>query len=129
MKSMKTIIGGAALAGLLALAPVAQTPASATKTVAPVKAAKTMKAVAAKSDADIQSDIQQRLAAAPKLKSGNITVAVSNAVATFTGSVKNSGSKGGVSSLAKAAGAKKVVNNITVEKAEKPAKAAAPVKH
>ena len=131
MKSMKTIIGGAALAGLLALAAVAQTPATApaTKTVAPVKAAKAMKTVAAKSDADIQSDIQQRLAAAPKLKSENISVAVSNAVATFTGSVKNAGSKGGVSSLAKAAGAKKVVNNITVEKAEKPAKAMAPAKH
>ena len=129
MKSMNTIISGAALAGLLALAAVAQTPTTATKTVAPVKAAKPMKTVAAKSDADIQSDIQQRLAAAPKLKSENISVAVSNAVATFTGSVKNAGSKGGVSSLAKAAGAKKVINNLTVEKAEKPAKAAAPVKH
>ena len=129
MKSMKTIIGSAALAGLLALAAVAQTPAPATKTVAPVKAAKPAKTVATKSDADIQVDIQKRLAAAPKLKSENISVAVSNAVATFTGSVKNAGSKGGVSSLAKAAGAKKVVNNITVEKAEKPAKAAAPVKH
>ena len=129
MKSMKTIIGGAALAGLLALAAVAQTPAPATKTVAPVKAAKPAKTVTVKSDADIQADIQKRLAAAPKLKSENISVAVSNAVATFTGSVKNAGSKGGVSSLAKAAGAKSVVNNITVEKAEKPAKTAAPVKH
>ena len=35
----------------------------------------------------------------------------------------------GVSSLAKAAGAKSVVNNITVEKPAVPVKAAAPAKH
>ena len=49
---------------------------------------------------------------------------MSGGVATFTGTVKNSGSKGGVVSLAKAAGAKSVVNNITIEKPAKPAPAA-----
>ena len=136
MKSMKTIISGAALSGLLALAAVAQTPMTATKpvtkpmtkTVAPVAAAKPMKTVAVKNDADIQADIQKRLTAAPKLKSENINATVSGGIATFTGSVKNAGSKGGVSSLAKAAGAKSVVNNITIEKPAMPAKTAAPAK-
>ena len=129
MKSMKTIITGTALIGLWALAAIAQTPAPAAKTVAPVKAAKPMKTVVAKSDADIQADIQKRLAAAPKLKSENISSTVASGVATFSGTVKNASSKGGVSSLAKAAGAKSVVNNITVEKPAAPVKAAAPAKH
>ncbi len=118
MNRMNTLLSGAALLGLLSFAAIAQTPAPApAKQTA--KSSKAMKPV--KSDADIQADIQKRLAEAPKLKSENISVSVANGVATFTGVVKNSGSKGGVSSLAKAAGAKSVVNNITVEKPAKPA--------
>lgn len=119
MNKMKTVLGSTVLASLLALGAIAQT-ATPHKTMQATKPAKT--APAAKSDADIQADIQKRLSEAPKLKSENISVAVSGGVATFTGTVSNSGSKGGISSLAKAAGAKKVVNNITVQKAVKAAK-------
>lgn len=119
MNNLKTIIGGVTLVGLLALGAIAQTPA-ANKPMHATKPAKTIPV--AKSDAEIQTDIQKRLAAAPKLKSENISVAVSGGVATFTGTVSNSGSKGGVSSLAKAAGAKKVINSITVQKMAKAAK-------
>ena len=122
MNKMKTMISSTMLVGLLVLGAVAQTPAP-NKTMQVTKPAKAAKvAPAAKSDADIQADIQKRLSEAPKLKSENISVAVSGGVATFTGTVNNSGSKGGVHSLAKAAGAKKVVNNITVQKAVKAAK-------
>lgn len=127
MKAMTNMIGGLMLAGMLALGVVAQTPAPSktTPTPKPAKAAKAAKAAPAmKSDADIQADIQKRLSEAPKLKSEAISASVSGGVATFTGTVKNSGSKGGVNSLAKAAGAKSVVNNITVEKPAKPAKPA-----
>lgn len=129
MNKMKTIIGSIALTGLLACAAMAQTttPNKVMNATKPAKAAKV--APAAKSDADIQADIQKRLAAAPKLKSENINVAVSGGVATFSGTVSNSGSKGGVSSLAKAAGAKQVVNNITVQKAVQTTTAPKPAKH
>ncbi len=123
MTKMKTMIGSLALVGLLAFGAVAQTPTAA-KTMHVTKPAKVTPA--AKSDADIQADIQKRLAAAPKLKSENISVAVSGGVATFSGTVANSGSKGGVSSLAKAAGAKQVVNNITIQKVAKAAAAKKP---
>lgn len=122
MTKMKTLIGSAVLAGLLAGGVLAKTPAQ-NQTQNATKPAKTAKATpAAKSDSDIQSDIQKRLSEAPKLKSENISVAVSGGVATFTGTVSSGGAKGGVNSLAKAAGAKKVVNNITVQKPAKPAK-------
>ena len=125
MKRMKTILSGAALLGLLSLAAFGQTPAPAPAKQS-TKSSKTMKP--AKSDAEIQADIQKRLSEAPKPKSENISVSVANGVATFTGTVKSSGAKGGVSSLAKAAGAKSVVNNITIEKPAKPAPAAKPAK-
>lgn len=112
MNRLKTIIVSGTLVGALAFAVVAQTPSQAK----PMHAPKQAKVATVKSDADIQADIQKRLSQAPKLKSENISVAVSGGVATFTGTVSNSGSKGGVNSLAKAAGAKKVVNNITVHK-------------
>jgi hypothetical protein len=120
MKTMISVISGLTLAGMLAIGVAAQTstPAPAPKPAAMSKAAPT-----AKSDAEILADIQKRLAAAPKLKLENISASVTNGVATFSGVVKNSGSKGGVVSLAKAAGAKSVVNNLTIEKPAKPAPA------
>lgn len=117
MNNLKTMIASVGLIGLLAFGALAQTPTKTEKVTKPAKMA-----AAVKSDADIQADIQKRLSEAPKLKSENISVAVSGGVATFTGTVSNSGSKGGVSSLAKAAGAKKVINNITVQKVAKAAK-------
>lgn len=126
MRTMKKIIGGLILTGMISIGVAAQTPAPAQITTAPKHMAKT--ASLAKSDSDIQADIQKRLAAAPKLKSENIKVSVSGGVATFTGAVQNAGSKGGVSSLAKAAGARSVVNNISIEKVAPHAKTAAPIK-
>jgi osmotically-inducible protein OsmY len=120
MKTMTNVISGLTLAGMLAISVAAQT---STPAPAPKPAAMSKAAPAAKSDAEILTDIQKRLAAAPKLKSENISASVTNGVAIFTGVVKNSGSKGGVVSLAKAAGAKSVVNNLTIEKPAKPAPA------
>jgi osmotically-inducible protein OsmY len=74
---------------------------------------------APKSDSEIQSCIESKLASSSKLKDQSFSVSVNNGVATFTGTAKNSGSKSGVSSLAKSCGSKQVVNNITVEKAGK----------
>ena len=127
MNKMKTIIGSVALTGLLAFGAMAQTPAQNKTPNTTMQVTKP--APVTKSDADIQSDIQKRLAAAPKLKSEKINVAVSGGIATFSGTVSNPGSKGGVSSLAKAAGAKQVVNNITEQKAVQAAAATKPAKH
>ena len=68
-----------------------------------------------KADADIQADIQKGLAANAKLKAEPITVSVAGGVATFAGTVKNTGNKNAVPGIAKKAGAKSTVNNITVE--------------
>ena len=67
-----------------------------------------------KSDADIQKCITDKLAASASLKDQGITVAVSNGVATLTGKVKNAGSKGAATNLAKGCGAKSVTNELTV---------------
>jgi osmotically-inducible protein OsmY len=90
---------------------------------ADMKAAK--KPMAGKSDSEIQSCIQTRLANAPKMKEQGFSASVSGGVATFTGTTRNAGTKGGVSGMAKACGASKTVNNITIEKAAKPAAPAA----
>jgi osmotically-inducible protein OsmY len=71
---------------------------------------------APKSDSDIRSCIESKLANAPKLKDQSFSVSTSNGVATFTGTTKNSSSKDGVNGIAKSCGAKQVVNHITVEK-------------
>ena len=60
MTKMKTMISSLALVGVLAFGALAQTPMAA-KTMHATKPAKA--APAAKSDADIQADIQKRLAA------------------------------------------------------------------
>ncbi len=118
-----------ALTAALALGVFAQTPAPQTTAKPQAKPAKAAKAAPApKSDSDIQSCIQTKLAAAPKLKTQGFSVAVSGGVATFTGKATNGGSKGGVTGIAKSCGAKSVVNNITVEKAAKAEKAAKPAK-
>jgi hypothetical protein len=61
---------------------------------------------------DIQADIQKP-AASSKLKAEPFR-SVSGGVATFTGTAKNEGNKNSVAGLAKSAGAKSTVNNITV---------------
>jgi hypothetical protein len=72
---------------------------------------------APKSDADIQSCIESKMANAPSLKGQGFGVSMSSGIATFTGTAKNSSAKGGVNGIAKSCGAKQVVNNISVEKA------------
>ena len=134
-----TIISGLALVAAMSLSAFAQTAAktasnkvvpAATQAAAPQTApakpakmtrpAKTAKVVP-QSDSDIQACIQQKLAAAPKLKTQGFNVAVSGGAATFTGTAANPGSKGGVSGIAKSCGAKQIVNNITIQAAAKPA--------
>lgn len=128
MNKAKLIVGVMALAIALTVGIVAQTPAPAgqmkpaAKPAAAPKAAKETKpAKAAKTDAEIQSCITGKLAAAPKLKDQGLSASVANGVATFTGVANNGASKGGVSGIAKSCGAKSVVNNITVKAKEKPA--------
>jgi len=125
------IISGLALATAIGSSALAQSPSTkpAARNVAQPQTAKPAKPAKAapKSDADIQSCIEQKLGADAKLKDQGFTAAVSGGVATFTGSTKDGSSKGGVNGIAKGCGAKKVVNNISVEKAPKPAKASKPV--
>jgi len=127
MKKSPGILSGLALTVVFALGAFGQTPTAkltANKNTPPKttqsKSAKPGKAAAAqKSDSDIQSCVESKIAADPKLKDQGFVVSVSNGVATFTGSTKNSGNKSSVASLAKSCGSKQVVNNITVEKAAK----------
>ena len=116
-KDIAKFICGFAVALVLALSVAAQTStAPATKPQAKPKPAKAVP----KTDAEIEQCIKDRLAKAPKLKDQGFSVSVSGGVATFTGTAKNSGSKGGVTSIAKACHATKVVNNITVPASTKP---------
>ena len=116
-----TLIFTSAFAMAQSAAPAPVKPAKQEK---PAKAPK-IKA-ASTSDADVQSCITQRLAAAPKLKTQGFGATVSGGVATFTGAATDSGSKGGVSGIAKTCGAKSVVNNITIPTKTKPAAAPKP---
>lgn len=122
MKKATGILGGLALSTFLVLSAVA---GNTNKAANPQKTKPAKTAAAPKSDSDIQSCITEKLAAAPKLKDQGFSASVSGGVATFTGTAKNAGSKGGVTNIAKACGAKQTVNNITVESAPK---AAAPAK-
>ncbi|MEP7272084.1 MAG: BON domain-containing protein [Acidobacteriota bacterium] len=123
MSKVIRILSPVALCAALALCVVAKAP---TKTISktaqktPVAHLTKAKPVV-KTDAEIQSCIEQKLAAAPRLKDQHLTVAVVNGVSTFTGVAKNAGSKGSVSGLAKSCGARSVVNHITVEAAMKTA--------
>jgi len=130
MQKTTCIVSGLALTATIALSALAQTPAAklATHNVAPAKSALAQTAkpakhaktsAAPKSDADIQSCIQSKLAAAPKLKDQGFSVSVSSGVATLTGATKNGGSKGSAAGIAKSCGAKQVANNIMVEKVAK----------
>jgi len=59
------------------------------------------KATAPKDDAGIQKCISDKLAASASLKTQGISATVSNGTATLTGKVKNAGSKGAATNLAK----------------------------
>lgn len=68
-------------------------------------------------DTAIQKCIEDKLAASATLKADGISVSVASGVATLTGTVKNMGSKGAATNIAKSCGSKSITNNITVEKA------------
>jgi osmotically-inducible protein OsmY len=68
-------------------------------------------------DSAIQKCIEDKLAASATLKADGIGVSVANGVATLTGHVKNMGSKGAATNVAKSCGPKSIANDITVDKA------------
>ena len=76
------------------------------------KKGKSEKASPPTSDADIQKCISDKFAKSKNIENGAAKVA--GGEATLTGSAKNYGAKGGANSSARACGARKVVNNITV---------------
>jgi osmotically-inducible protein OsmY len=120
MKKASSIFSSFALTAVLAFSALGQTGqkknAPSGNTLA--QSSKSAKHMAApKSDADVQSCIESKLANGSKAKDQGFGVSMSNGVATFTGTAKNSDSKSGVNGIAKACGAKQVVNHITVEKA------------
>lgn len=70
-------------------------------------------------DAGITTCINQKLAKS-KMTGDGFQVSVNGGVATFSGSTKVPGHKGGVSGIGKSCGAKSIVNNITIEKTTVP---------
>jgi osmotically-inducible protein OsmY len=79
---------------------------------------------ASRTDAEIQSCIQGKLAASEKLRVQEFIVTVSNSEATFTGSARNAGSKGAATRIGQSCGAVKILNNITAPAIPRPAKPA-----
>ena len=111
LKKPFTLLSGLALAAMFAFTAVAQPPPPPKKAaVAPAAKAKP----APKTDAEIQQCITDKLGASAKLKDQGLSATVVGGVATFVGTARDGASKGGVASIAKACGAKKTVNNITV---------------
>lgn len=76
------------------------------------KVKKAMAPTAPKSDAEVQTCINDKFKASTSVKNGSATV--SSGAATLTGEASSGGAKGGATRSAKACGAKTVTNNITV---------------
>jgi osmotically-inducible protein OsmY len=117
MKRHIAAIGSVMFIAALALGAFAQDAAPAKPAAKPAKAAK---ATEPKSDADVQKCLADKFAASKTIKNG--AAAVSGGEATLTGEAISGQAKSGAIRSAKACGATKVVNNITV--APKPAKPA-----
>ena len=64
-------------------------------------------------DGAIQKCITDKFAGSASLGPQGFSAAVSNGVATLTGTAKDAGSKGAATNIAKKCGAKKVTNNIS----------------
>lgn len=79
---------------------------------AAAKAKKPAAAVTPKSDAEVQTCINDKLKASTTVNGGSATV--SGGVAILTGEAKNGGAKGGSTGMAKRCGAKSVTNSMTV---------------
>ncbi len=89
------------------------------------KAKKPAVAVTPKSDAEVQTCLNDKFKVSTSVKNGSASV--SGGAATLTGEAASGGGKGGATRSAKACGAKSVVNNIVVPpkpKVAKPADAA-----
>ena len=112
MKKLLLLTGFLLLAVNFTAAQQTTSPTTTAKT-AKVKTAKTQKMMPT-DDAGITTCINEKLAKS-KMSGEGFQVSVSGAAATFTGSTKVPGRKGGVSGMAKSCGAKSIVNNITVE--------------
>ena len=65
-----------------------------------------------RSDAEVQTCINDKFKTSTSIKNGSATV--SGGTATLTGEASSGGAKGGATRSAKACGAKTVTNNITV---------------
>jgi hypothetical protein len=74
-------------------------------------------AVSGLSDAQIERDIKARLARSPKISLDKFTVKVQGGIAMFEGKTNVIQHKGVATRMAKAAGAKAVVNNIQISDA------------
>ncbi|NBO64113.1 MAG: BON domain-containing protein [Acidobacteria bacterium] len=77
---------------------------------------------ATRTDAEIQSCIEGRLAASEKLRQQQFSVSVNSSEATFTGTARNAGSKGAVTRIGQSCGAIKIINNITAPGIPRPTK-------
>jgi osmotically-inducible protein OsmY len=76
------------------------------------KVKKAAASTAPKSDAEVQTCMNDKFKDSKTIKNGNATV--SGGAATLTGDASSGGAKGGATRSAKACGAKTVTNNITV---------------
>jgi hypothetical protein len=68
-------------------------------------------------DSQVERDIRARLARSPKISLDKFTVKVQGGIATFEGKTNVIQHKGVATRMAKAAGAKAVVNNIQISDA------------
>jgi len=80
----------------------------------------TKEGLTAKTDPEIQKCITDKFAASTTLKTFGLSAAVNKSEATLTGKVKTAGSKGAATNVSKSCGAKKTINNITVDTPAKP---------
>lgn len=96
------------------------------KSAAPAKVEKTAAAaVPAVDDATLVKQVKEKLASTPSLKDVPINVTAKSGVVTLEGKVKNSGTKGTATRMAKSVpGVKQVNNQLEIEKAAAPAAAA-----
>ncbi len=121
MKKLLSLFGILMLAAVAASAQT--TPATTTKQTTTMTKTKTsakqakepkMSKTKPTDDAGIQQCIEGKLAKS-KMAGEGFAATVSGGAATFTGSTKVPGHKGGVSGIGKSCGAKSIVNNITIE--------------
>lgn len=77
-----------------------------------VKAKKVAAEMETRSDAEVQTCVNDKFKDSKTIKNGNASV--SGGTATLTGDASSGGAKGGATRSAKACGAKNVTNNIVV---------------